>query len=375
MKIVIIGTTAASILGFRWDLIKSLALLGHSVTALAIDYNDKQREQLRSIGVEPLNYKFSRAGLNPISDIKNTFALARLLKTLDADLVFSYFVKPVVFGTLAARLAKVPRRIAMLEGLGFPFTEQPYGLPIKTRLIRWVQILLYRFSFPFLGQIIFLNPDDPVDLLERYKLSVKKISVLGGIGLNLADYPYSAPVVSPVRFVFVGRLLAEKGVFEFIDAAAIVKQRYCEAEFVMIGGLDESNPGGLTQDQLNALIAGSIVIYPGYVHNVDEWLADSSVFVLPSYREGYPRSTQEAMAIGRAVITTDVPGCRETVVDGVNGFIVPPWSAKELAKKMLLFIEQPSLIETMGKESYRIAQDNFNAEKVSQRLISMLIEE
>ncbi|WP_414730210.1 glycosyltransferase family 4 protein, partial [Zhongshania aliphaticivorans] len=303
-----------------------------------------------------------------------TFALARLLKTLDADLVFSYFAKPVVFGTLAARLAKVPRRVAMLEGLGFPFTEQPNGLPIKTRLIRWVQIFLYRFSFSFLDKIIFLNPDDPVDLLENYGLRVKSVSVLGGIGLNLTDYSYSIPPKSPVRFVFVGRLLAEKGVSEFCAAAKLVRQRCRNAEFVMIGGLDESNPGGLTQCQLDALIASEVVIYPGYVHNVNEWLADASVFVLPSYREGFPRSTQEAMAIGRAVITTDVPGCRETVIDGVNGFIVPPWSADELVEKMLLFIGQPDLIEKMGKESFRIAQSNFNAEKVNQRLISMLIE-
>lgn len=373
MKIAIIGTISTSITSFRADLIKLLIKQGHTVFALAMDYNEEQRALVRAMGAEPVDYSLNRSGLNPLKDILETFALARLLKKLQPDLVFSYFVKPVVFGTLAARLAKVPNRVAMLEGLGFTFTEQPQPLPLKTKIIRQVQILLYRLTFPFLDRIIFLNPDDPIDLLEKNKLKAKKVSVLGGIGLNLTDYPFSLPTVKPVRFLFIGRLLAEKGVNEYIAAAKLVKNKYPQAEFVLLGGIDEANPGALTQTQLNELIEQNLVIYPGHVNNVVEWIAGSSVFVLPSYREGVPRSTQEAMAVGRAVITTDVPGCRETVIDSVNGFIVPPWSAEKLAEKMMLFIEQPDLIETMGKESYRIAQEKFDAHTVNERLAAMLL--
>lgn len=373
MKIVVVGTAASSVIGFRSDLIRSLVKQGHIVSAFATDYSDQQRIIVRSMGAEPIDYAFNRTGLNAFRDIKDTLTLAKQIKAIKPDLVFSYFAKPVVFGTLAARLAGVPRRIAMLEGLGFTFTEQPNGLPFKTKLICSVQVFLYRLAFPLLDHIVFLNPDDPIDLVEKYKLKVKQVSVLGGIGLNLSDYPYSVPEVQPVRFIFIGRLLAEKGINEYIAAARLVKQQYPKAEFVVLGGLDEANPGGLTQQQLNSLIEHDIVIYPGHVDNVQEWLANSSVFVLPSYREGVPRSTQEAMAIGRAVITTDVPGCRETVVDGVNGFIVPPWSAAALADKMIRFIEQPELIERMGKESYRIAQEKFDAHKVNQRLVEMLL--
>lgn len=373
MRIFILGTVGGSIIGFRSDLIKQLVKQGHTVFALAVDYTDEQRALVRVMGAEPIDYSFNRSGLNPRTDITNTITLARLLKSLKPDLVFSFFAKPVIFGTLAARLAGVPRCIAMLEGLGFAFTEQPNGLPFKTKLIRSVQVLLYRLAFLFLERIIFLNPDDPVDLVDKYKLKVQQVSVLGGIGLKLADYPYSVPQSEPVRFIFIGRLLAEKGINEYITAAKLVKQQYPKAEFVVLGGLDEANPGGLTQQQLNSLIEQDVVIYPGHVNNVHEWLAGSSVFVLPSYREGVPRSTQEAMAIGRPVITTDVPGCRETVVDGVNGFFVPPWSPEALAEKMIRFIQQPELIETMGKESYRIAQEKFDAQEVNERLVGMLL--
>lgn len=371
-KIIIIGTTGSGIVSFRKDLIMALIAGGHQVYTFAMSYTDQQRSQVLEMGAIPETYTLNRTGINPVADMLATVKLAKIIKKIQPDLVFSYFSKPVIFGTLAAKLAGVPRRIAMLEGLGFTFTEQPNGLLFKTKIIRAVQVLLYRLAFPFLDRIIFLNPDDPVDLVEKYKLKVKQVSVLGGIGLNLADYPYSAPQSQPVRFIFIGRLLAEKGINEYIAAAQIVKQQYPDAECVVLGGLDEGNPGGLTQQKLDSLIEQDLVIYPGHVDNVQEWLAGSSVFVLPSYREGVPRSTQEAMAIGRPIITTDVPGCRETVVDGVNGFFVPPWSPAALAEKMIHFIEQPELIETMGKESYRIAQEKFDAGKVNKKLIGLL---
>lgn len=373
MKIIIIGTISSSITGFRAGLIKLLVSKGHEVFAFALNYTDEQRNLVRAMGAHPVDYSFTRSGLNPFQDLKDTLALAHLFKNIKPDVVFSYFSKPVVFGTLAAKIAKVPRRIAMLEGLGFTFTEQPNGLTRKTKLIRSIQVFLYRLSFPFLERLIFLNSDDPIELLEYHNLNVKNISILGGIGLNLSDYPYSEPVKKPIRFLFIGRLLAEKGINEYVAAAQLVKKKHPSSEFIVLGGLDESNPGCLTQQQLDSVIKSGVIIYPGHVDNVQEWIAASSVFVLPSYREGVPRSTQEAMAIGRAVITTDVPGCRETVIDGVNGFIVPPWSAAKLAEKMIIFIENPELIVQLGNESYRLAQEKFDAHEVDQRLASLLL--
>ena len=373
MKIALIGTAANCVVGFRADLIKSLHQQGHTVYALALDYDDNTRMQVTNLGAIPVDYKFSRTGLNPLKDFLDTYALSKQLKRLAPDLVFSYFSKPSIFGTLAAVMAGVKKRYAMLEGLGYLFTEQPQGVSRKVRLLKKIQVMLYRCIFPSLDALILLNPDDRHDLLVNCKINVKKAHVLGGIGLNLADYPFTPPPTSPVSFIFIARLLAEKGVHEYVAAAKIVKAKYPETRFYMLGAIDTKNPGSLTVKCLNNLIEDDIIIAPGHVSNVAEWIAKSSVFVLPSYyREGIPRSTQEAMAMGRAVLSTDVPGCRETVVQGVNGYLVKRWSHAELAEKMCELIENPQKITDMGLASYQLAQERFDADKVNNRLLELL---
>ena len=373
MKIIMIGTVASSFLGFRADLIQALLAKSYTVYTFTSEYTEEELSQIESLGATPITYELNRGGINPLADTKSTYALSEKIKEIAPDLVFSYFSKPVIFGTLAARLAKVPRVIGMLEGLGYAFTEQPEGLSKKAQLIKIIQVLLYKIALPQLDNIIFLNPDDPKDLLEAYNIKVKQVGILGGIGLNLDEYNYQPieTIDSPIDFLFIGRMLKEKGIHDFIAAAKIVKQIHPEVQFTVLGEIDSSNPGALQQSELDRLVSLNIINYPGQVHNVQKWIAASHVFVLPSYREGVPRSTQEAMAIGRAVITTDVPGCRETVIDGVNGFLVEKWNPQALAEKMIYFIEHPEEIKKMGYESYKIAQDKFDAHKVNKRLINM----
>ena len=373
-KIILVGTVASSFYGFRADLISAMRVKQYTVYAFTSEYTDADLKQIESLGAIPMTYELNRGGLNPLSDIVATYKLSKKIREIEPDLVFSYFSKPVIFGTIAAKLAKVPKIIGMLEGLGYTFTEQPEGLAKKTELIKKVQVLLYKFALPQLDKLIFLNPDDPKDLIDQYAINVRKVEVLGGIGLNLNEYPY-VPISSiqqPINFLFIGRLLKEKGIHDFLNAAKIVKEKYPETQFTVLGAIDPHNLGALTQSELDELISSNIINYPGHVDNVKDWIAKSHVFVLPSYREGVPRSTQEAMAIGRAVITTDVPGCRETVEHGVNGFIVAKWNPEALAEKMIYFIEHPEQIEKMGYESYKIAQDKFDAEKVNQRLLNIL---
>jgi len=372
MRVAILGPVAKESLLFRRDLILELVARGHTVFVFCADCNKETHQLIQSFGAQPIHYSLNRGGANPIHDLKTLVQLYRLFRTIKPDLVLSCFVKPVIYGSLAAKLSGVPKRFAMLEGLGFVFTDLPTGVSRKQAWLRRIQVLLYRIVLPVIDTLIFLNHDDPVDLLERNTLQAKHVEVLGGIGLDLKEYPYSPPPVQPVRFIFIARLLAEKGIFEYIEAAKQVKKQYPEAEFVVLGGLDEANPGGLKQDQLQALLDTGVIIYPGYVSNVAEWIAGSSVFVLPSYREGMPRSTQEAIAIGRPVITTDVPGCRETVVHGVNGFLVPKWNALALAEKIRYFMEHPEEITTMGLASHKLAVERFDVRKVNERLIKIL---
>lgn len=371
-NIVLIGTTGASFYGFRADLIRLLIQQGHMVYALTSEYTEQCLEKIKALGAIPIIYQLSRGGLNPFADIQSYLQLKKLLKELQPDVVFSYFAKPVIYGSMAAKAAKVPLIIGMLEGLGYTFTEQPEGQKFKTKLIRNIQVLLYKLAFPCLDKMIFLNPDDQNDLLEAYGLKVPEVHILGGIGLNLKDYEFSEAKVNPIRFLFIGRLLKEKGVFELIQAIRIVKQKHPQAHFTILGAIDHQNMGALKQEELDDLIKEQLFEYPGYVTNVNEWITESSVFILPSYREGVPRSTQEAMAIGRPIITTDVPGCRETVTDGLNGFLVPRWNATVLAEKICYFIENPEQVKIMGFESYKMALKKFDAEKVNSKLIEIM---
>lgn len=374
MKVIFVGTVASSFYGFRADLIRTLLKKGHQVYAFTSEYTAEDLKKIEKLGATPITYTLNRGGLNPLADTIATYQLSKKIKAINPDLVFSYFSKPVIFGTLAAKLAKAPRVVGMLEGLGYTFTEQPKGLGKKTQLIKKIQVFLYKIALPQLDQLIFLNPDDPKDLLEKYAINVKKVEVLGGIGLNLQDYPYQplSNIHLPLKFLFIGRLLKEKGIHEFVQAAKLVKKIYPDTEFTVLGAIDHHNLGALQQTELDSLISSNIIQYPGHVSNIKDWIADSHVFVLPSYREGVPRSTQEAMATGRAIITTDVPGCRETVINTKNGFIVPKWNPEALAEKMIYFIENPEKTQVMGAESYKIAVEKFDAEKVNQRLVNIL---
>ena len=373
MKVILLSTVASSFYGFRADLIRTLLKKGHQVYAFTSEYTTEDLKKIENLGATPVIYTLNRGGLNPLADMIATYQLSNKIKAINPDLVFSYFSKPVIFGTLAAKLAQVPRVIGMLEGLGYTFTEQPEGLSKKTQLIKKIQVFLYKIALPQLDQLIFLNPDDPKDLLEKYAIQVKKVEVLGGIGLNLEHYKYFTNFTSDISFIFIARLLAEKGIHDYIEAAKIVKEKYPLVKFIVLGAIDKEALGSLKEEELASLVKTNIIEYPGHVSNVSEWIENSSVFVLPSYyREGVPRSTQEAMAIGRAIITTDVPGCRETVEDGVNGFLVPKWDPEALAEKMIYFIEHPEQIQVMGVESYKIAVEKFDAEKVNQRLVNIL---
>lgn len=372
-KLIMIGTTAACFYGFRAELIKSLNTKNIKIYAFTTDNDACELKKISNLGATPISYQLNRGGLNPLADILATYKLAQQINKIQPDFVFSYFSKPVIFGTLAAKIAKVPRIIGMLEGLGYTFTDQPNGLNLKTKLIKTIQVFLYKIALPRLDKLILLNHDDKTDLLINHNITVRETYILGGIGLDLAQYKYfPASKTLPINFLFIGRLLKEKGIYDFITAAQIVKKRFPQTTFTVLGGIDEANLGALTQDELTKYIDKNIIDYPGHVENIAEWIKQSHVFVLPSYREGIPRSTQEAMAIGRPIITTDVPGCRNTVVDGVNGFLVPKWDPQALAEKMIYFIEYPEKIRTMGDRSHKIAIEKFDAEKVNQRLLEIL---
>ncbi len=374
MKIMFIGTGVSSVLGFRRTLMEKLLADGHRVYALVEGYSDEEERQVRAIGVVPMSYARDGAGRIRRSPLSSFMRMVSAIREVQPDTVFSYFAKPVVIGTWAAAIAGVRHRIGMLEGLGYYFSECPGRRSLKRRVIKWAQLGLFHLSVPLLETLVLLNPDDRKDLIDRYRIRARDAFVLGGIGLRLEEFPCSPPPTEPVVFIFVGRLLLEKGVNNYLDAAEIVASEHPQVRFVVLGRFDSGRTDGVDPERFKDLARRGIIEYPGKVGNVHEWLTNASVFVLPSwYREGVPRSTQEAMSVGRAVITTDAPGCRETVVQGENGLLVPPEDTPALVAAMTHFIEHPEAIIAMGARSRELAEAHFDADRVDALLIHHVI--
>ncbi|MEM7619714.1 MAG: glycosyltransferase family 4 protein [Pseudomonadota bacterium] len=372
-KIAFVGTTVSSALNFRGPLIKHLIGQGHHVFVLCIDYTEKTRQEVEALGAIPLDYHLNRSRLNPIKDVITTAQLARILSKHSIDLVFCFFSKPVIYGLLAARLARIPTRIAMLEGLGWAFTERKDKSSLKLKIVKFIQLFLYRLSFPFADKVILLNKDDLHDLTSVYRLKIMHPHILGGIGVEEKYISYCPPNRAPITFIFVGRLLFDKGIREFVKAARLLKQNLPEVRFMIFGDCDVSNPESLTPSDVEQLYSVDGIECIGYVENIWPYLHEASVLVLPSYREGFPKTVQEAMACGRPAIVTDVPGCRQAVVDGVNGFIVPPFSATALAEKMRIFIRDPDILEMMGYNAYTHAKQHYNSEKICDELGELML--
>lgn len=373
-KIAVVANLADSLLHFRGPLLKYLVDKGHDVHVLAPSYSDVQREALREIGVSPETYSIQRTGRNPFADLATFRDLLRWFRRERPDISLTYFIKPNIYGNLAAGLLRTPRRVAMVEGLGFLFTEGDFP-SLKRTMLRQVATLLLRAGLGQAQTVLFLNPDDKREFISRGIVRKENAHLLGGIGVDLEAYPRLPlpPQDQPPCFLMIGRLLREKGVREFVEAAQIVRARHRAARFRLVGGLD-TNPGAISLAEVEKWQRAGVIEWAGEVSDIVPEIAAASVFVLPSYREGVPRSTQEAMAMGRAVVTTDVPGCRETVESGVNGLLVPVRDPAALADAMTYFCENPEAIAAMGAESYRIATARFDVHQVNGRIYDYLME-
>lgn len=372
MKFLLVAGLAESLINFRGPLIAALQVRGFQVHVAApnLSKNSQIRSTLENTGVVVHEIRLNRTGVHPFADFLTFIQLWRLMRYLRPQYVLAYTIKPVIYGLIAGWCAGVPRRFAMIEGLGFVFTYDIKSLSFKRRLLKGLVQLLYKFSLSKASRVVFLNSDDLLEFVEGRLLSVEKTYLLGGIGVDLVRWTPSPSTIVPLTFILVARLLYEKGVIEFVEAARLIKKSYPSVRFILLGDID-LNPGSLRRPMVQQWVSEGLLEWPGHVP-VAMWLKQSSVFVLPSYREGVPMSTQEAMAMGLAIITTDVPGCRDTVIDGINGFLVPARNVEGLALAMQTFINCPHLIGQMGRESRRLAEEKFNVDNVNCRLIDML---
>lgn len=363
MKILLIAGLAESLINFRGQLIAAFQAKGLEVHVAApgFDTPSKTRDVLQAKGVVVHHVPIRRAGTNPLADLMALWSLWRLMRRTRPDIVMGYTVKPVIYGTLAAWLAGVPRRFALITGLGYAFSSDATGLR------GWVKRLvqgLYALALRHAHKVFFQNADDRALFRQLGLLRLDTPSVLvNGSGVDVERYSVAPLPVAP-NFLLIARLLGDKGVREYAQAARVIKMSRPEVSFSLVGGIDE-NPDSIEETELNAWVREGSLDYLGQLSDVRPAIAECQVYVLPSYREGTPRTVLEAMAMGRAIITTDAPGCRETVVDGDNGFLVPVKSVDALVAAMERFIADPGLVGLMGKRSREIAEEKYDVHKVN----------
>jgi glycosyltransferase involved in cell wall biosynthesis len=343
---------------------------GHEIVAVAPEPSDIWIKRLEEMGARYVEAPLQRTGVNPVSDISLLFWLWRVFLREKPDTLFAFQPKAVIYGLLAAALAGVKRRVAMIEGLGLGFIKSGRGW--KRRIVRFVMPRLYRLSLRFAHTVIFLNPDDEADfrkfnLLQSYARTLR----IPGIGVDLHHYAASpVPEGMSVTFLMIARLLVDKGVREYAEAARLVRESHPHVRFVLLGGVD-SGPAGLTLQEVNSW---SWLDYAGEVGDVRPWLRACHAFVLPSYREGMPRSSLEALATGRAILTTDAPGTRETVVSGLNGLLVPVRDSAGLAAAMRDLLNHPNWFIEFGAASRRMAEDRFEVGVINRTIARVLTE-
>lgn len=365
-KVLVLGSYAPSLVGFRGSLISRMAAQGCRVVAAGGDFDPALEAKVRALGAEPRVLDVERASVNPFSNVDYGRRVAALLDETRPHCILSYTAKPVIWGSLAASKRRVPRVASMITGLGAAFTEGP-GL--KRRVARVAQTALYRRALRQCDPVFFQNPDDRA-LFEQLGLVRGDVAItLNGSGVDTRHYSVAELPATPVFFM-AARLAEAKGVREYCHAALQVKAAHPQARFLLAGWLDKTLDA-VSQSELDGWIAGGIE-FLGRLEDIRLGMRQCSVFVLPSYREGTPRSVLEAMSMGRAVITTDTPGCRETVKHEVNGLLVPPRDAGAVVAAMTRFIETPEAAARMGAESRRYACDRFDVDAVNDTILEAL---
>jgi len=363
--VVVLGSFADSLIRFRGHLIVELTRRGCRVIACAPSASPEVVAALAMLSAEYQDVPLRRAGLNPFFDFVCFLSLWRLFRKLRPDVLLSYTIKPVVYGSVAASFARVPRRFAMITGLGFAFTG---GESTVRRAVGLVARLMYRIALSCCHRVFFQNPDDLELFRSKHIISPKRlVTLIPGSGVDTAEYSYASPT-GTADFLMIARLVRDKGVREYVEAARLVRAQFPQARFRLIGWIDE-NPSAITHSDLTGWVQEGAIEYLGRVVDVRPAISDCAVYVLPSYREGTPRTVLEAMAVGRAIVTTDAPGCRETVIHGENGFLVPVADSGALAFSLIYLLQHPELIASFGRKSRQIAEEKFDVKIVNRLLV------
>ena len=364
-NIVVVASLTRSLTNFRRDLLREIAQSGpHTVTACAPEDDPAVAAELADMGIDFETVPMRRAAADPLSDLRTLLALRRIFRKRQADIVIAYTQKPIVYGGLAARSTGA-RFHALQSGLGYTFSEEN-----KSAGLRQAVTFLYRAALAKAETVFVFNDADEADMRRLGMIRPgQRVVRVAGSGVDPQRYPQMPVPDGPTVFLLVARLMRDKGLEDYAAAARTLRERHPELEFRVLGPFDP-NPASISKAQLDTWVESGAIRYLGETDDVRPHLADCSVFVLPSYhREGLPRSILEAMSTGRAVITTDMPGCRDTVEEGVNGFLVPPRDPDALIRAAERFAADPGLAGAMGERSRERVLERFDVRLVNDRIL------
>ena len=364
-KFVLISPKNRTVWNFRGDLIRELVRRGYEVVVTGPDQTDV--DKIIALGARFVEIPMNKTGTSILGDWRYCRKLTKVLRQEKPEVTLGYTVKPCIYGAIAAKKAGVPNINCMITGGGYTFIATSF----KARVLGWIVRSLYRFGLKRAHHVIFQNSDDLGEFCERGLVRREKCFVVNGSGVNLERFE-TAPFPERLTFLMISRLLKSKGVGEYLEAARVVKQKHPEVRCCLLGKFETQMQDALPREYVQKFIDDGIVERFEETSDVRPYYAQCSVYVLPSYREGTPRTVLEAMAMGRPIITTDTQGCRETVQDGVNGFLVPIKDSVALAEKMCWMIEHPQEVPRMGDASRHYAEEKFDVRLVNQAICSHL---
>lgn len=367
MKALLLSSHTPSLFWFRVDLMKAMQDVGYEVVAAGQMPEADWSERFKSLGVRYRQIRVARNGLNPLSDLVTLKDIKKLLREERPDKIFAFQAKTISYGAMAANSLGITDFYPLIAGLGSVFR----GKGLKNKLTRTVMSVLYKQAFKKSKKIFFQNNDDRKMLINAGLLKEEQIVMIHGSGVNLVKFQ---PTVFPEipTFLFIGRLIKDKGVIEYLKACTRIKEMYTNMVRCLLVGPYDSNPSALKPEELQPLVDKGVIEYFGEQSNIQAFISQSTVYVLPSYHEGTPKTVLESMAMGRTIITTDAPGCRETVINGENGFLVPVKNVDVVITKMQYLIERPLECIRMGAKSREIATKIFDVNIVNKTILETM---
>lgn len=368
----IIANSVFTVFNFRFELIRELKAKGFEVLVVCpndceLSEKDYLKKNLRALDVQHIELNFSRSGFSPIEGISVLFRLHRIIKAAQPDLILNYTLKPVIFSSIAARLCKISNVYSNITGLGYTFTARS----LKAFILRKIVIWTLRVSLRFNKKVFFQNPDDFMLFCKLRLISENQGVLIAGSGVDTKHFKRSGEVTPKPSFLFVGRLLRDKGIYEFVNAAEELLKQFPQVK-IGVAGSHDLNPQSLTSQELERFSNIPGLTFYGQVTGIKNVLERYQVLVLPSYREGTPRAVLEAMSMSMPIVTTKAPGCRETVVERSNGLLVPVGDSERLYEAMRELVLNPPLVFSMARKSREYAVEKYDVIKVNAKIINNL---